>query len=128
MMRLTSGGRGQGAVGRKAFVLCGVVLSAIVAFAQGTLDRSKAPMPGAKPALHVPAWTRSTLGNGAELIVSEKHDLPLVSFTITFSGGFNQSDPAGRRGLADMTAAMLSEGTKTKDGETFANALLLLGT
>jgi zinc protease len=83
---------------------------------------------GPPPTLRVPAWSRSTLANGAELIVSEKHELPLVSFTLTISGGFNQADPAGRRGLADMTAAMMSEGTKTKDGEAFANALLLLGT
>ena len=47
-----------------------------------------------------PAWTKATLANGAELIVSEKHDLPLVSFTITFLGGANQFEPAGRQGLA----------------------------
>ena len=98
------------------------------ALAQGTLDRSKAPAPGAPPMLRVPAWTRSTLGNGAALVVSEKHDLPLVSFTITISGGYNQADPVARRGLADLTAAMMSEGTTTRDGEAFANALQLLGT
>jgi zinc protease len=109
-------------------VVFAAVLGGAVSFAQGTLDRSKPPAPGPLPALRVPAWTRSTLGNGAELVVSEKHDLPLLSFTITIGGGFNQSEPAGHRGLADMTAAMMSEGTKTKDGEAFANALLLLGT
>jgi predicted Zn-dependent peptidase len=51
-----------------------------------------------------------------------------VSFTITFSGGYNQVDPGARRGLADMTAAMMSEGTKTRDGEALAAALQLLGT
>lgn len=96
--------------------------------AQGTLDRSKAPTPGPMPVLRVPAWTRSTLGNGAELVVSEKHDLPLVSFTITFSGGYNQADSAARRGLADLTAAMMSEGTRSRDGEALAGALQLLGT
>jgi zinc protease len=69
-----------------------------------------------------------TLANGAELVVSEKHDLPLVSVTITFSGGYNQADPVARRGLADMTAAMMSEGTKNEDGEALAAALQLLGT
>jgi predicted Zn-dependent peptidase len=99
-----------------------------VALAQDTLDRSKAPTPGPPPMLRVPGWTRSTLTNGAELVVSEKHDLPLVSFTITFSGGYNQADPIARRGLADMTAAMMSEGTKTRNGEALAAALQLLGT
>jgi len=99
-----------------------------VTIAQETLDRSKPPTPGPTPILRVPAWNRSTLSNGAELVVSEKHDLPLVSFTITFSGGYNQADPVARRGLADMTAAMMSEGTKTRDGEALAAALQLLGT
>ena len=66
--------------------------------------------------------------NGADLIVSEKHGLPLVSFSITFLGGADQFEPDGRQGLASLTAAMLSEGTKTRDGEALSNALQLLGT
>src|SRR5436853_5337906 len=96
--------------------------------AQQKLDRSKVPPAGRPAALRVPAWTKSTLANGAEFIVSEKHDLPLVSFTITFQGGSNQAESAARRGVAGLTAAMMSEGTKTKDGEALSNALQLLGT
>jgi zinc protease len=92
------------------------------------LDRTKIPPPGKQPALHVPAWTRVRLGNGADLIVSEKHDLPLVSFTITFIGGSNQFDPVDRAGIGSMVASMLSEGTTTKDGDMLSNALQLLGT
>jgi zinc protease len=113
--------------GRPIVILI-LALTGGVVLAQDTLDRSKAPTPGPPPMLHVPDWTRSTLANGAELVVSEKRDLPLVSFTITFSGGYNQADPVARRGLADMTAAMMSEGTKTRDGEALAAALQLLGT
>jgi zinc protease len=112
----------------RPFVILMLALTGVVALAQDTLDRSKAPTPDPPPILRVPAWTRSTLANGAELVVSEKHDLPLVSFTITISGGFNQADPVARRGLADMTAAIMSEGTTTRDGESLAGALQLLGT
>jgi predicted Zn-dependent peptidase len=112
----------------RPIVILILALSGAVALAQETLDRSKAPAPGPPPVLRVPGWTRSTLANGAELVVSEKHDLPLVYFTITFSGGYNQADAVARRGLADMTAAMMSEGTTTKDGEALAAALQLLGT
>jgi len=116
-------------VTRRAWlVVIPMLLTGVLAVAQGTLDRSKAPAPGAPPVLRVPAWTRSTLANGAELVVSEKHDLPLVSFAITFSGGYNQGDPAARRGLADMTASMMSEGTQTRNGDALAAALQLLGT
>src|SRR5262245_42468187 len=97
-----------------------VALAVIAAFAltataqQQALDRKKVPPPGKTPTFQPPTWTRSTLTNGADLIVSEKHDLPLVSFTITFVGGTNQYEGADRRGLASTTAAMMLEGTKTR--------------
>jgi predicted Zn-dependent peptidase len=101
---------------------------ASITSAQQTLDRSKIPAPAKPPALRVPTWTKSTLANGAEFIVSEKHDLPLVAFTITFQGGSYQAESAARRGVSGITAAMMSEGTKTRDGEALSNALQLLGT
>lgn len=100
----------------------------MVGGAQQALDRTKTPPAGPPPALHVPTWTKATLTNGAELIVSEKHDLPLVSFTIAFLGGTNQFEPASKQGLGGLVASMMSEGTKTRDGEALSNALQLLGT
>jgi zinc protease len=96
--------------------------------ARQALDRSKIPPPGKAPELRVPKWTKTTLANGAALIVSEKHDLPLVSFSILFMGGADQYEPAATRGLAGIAASMLSEGTATRDGEALSNALQLLGT
>jgi predicted Zn-dependent peptidase len=93
-----------------------------------TLDRSKIPPAGKAPVLKVPVWTQSTLANGADLIVSESHSLPLVSFSITFLGGANQYEASNRRGLAGLVATMMSEGTKTRDGEALSNALQSLGT
>jgi zinc protease len=92
------------------------------------LDRAKIPPAGKPPVLKVPTWTQTTLADGAALIVSEKHDLPLVSFTITFVGGADQFEGADKRGVASLTASMFSEGTKTRDGEALSNALQLLGT
>ena len=116
---------------RKALALAAALvisLANIVALAQQTLDRTVVPPPGPTPVLHVPTWTRTQLANGATLIVSERHGLPLVSFTITFLGGANQFEPAGKRGVASMTASMLSEGTATKTGDQISDALQLLGT
>ncbi len=114
---------------RKLSTVCIALLMLCSAVsAQQKLDRSKIPPAGKPPVLKVPQWTKSSLPNGAEFIVSEKHDLPLVSFTITFQGGSYQVEPANRRGLASITASMMSEGTKTRDGEALSNALQLLGT
>ena len=112
-------------------LLCTCVVLALVSLpllAQQALDRSKIPPPDKTPVLRVPAWTKTTLANGAELIVSEKHDLPLVSFSLTILGGSLQFEPAGRRGLASITASMMSEGTKSRNGEELSSALQLLGT
>jgi predicted Zn-dependent peptidase len=105
-----------------------ISLANVGATAQQTLDRTKVPTPGAIPVLRVPAWTKTQLANGATLIVSERHSLPLVSFNITFLGGSNQFETANRRGVASLTASMLTEGTKTRTGDQISDALQLLGT
>jgi zinc protease len=92
------------------------------------LDRTQAPPIAKTPELRVPTWAKSRMANGAEIIVSEKHDLPLVSFSITLLGGADQFEPAGRRGLAALSAAMLNEGTTSRDADALSNALQLLGT
>jgi len=112
----------------RTLLLATFAVASLPAFAQQALDRSKIPPPGKPPVLRVPAWTKTTLANGAELRVAEKHDLPLVSFSITFLGGADQFEQGDRRGVGALTAAMLSEGTKTRDGEALSNALQLLGT
>lgn len=105
-----------------------ITLASVAAMAQQPLDRTKVPTPGPNPVLRVPAWTKTQLANGATLIVSERRGLPLVSFNISFIGGTNQFEPAGKRGLAALTTAMLTEGTKTKTGDQLSDALQLLGT
>ncbi len=93
-----------------------------------SLDRTKIP-PAGKPAeLRVPSWTKVSLADGAELIVSEKHDLPLVSFTINFVGGSAQYEPADKTGLGLITASMLTEGTTHRTGDQISNDLQSLGT
>jgi zinc protease len=116
---------------RKALAVAAALvisLANIAALAQQTLDRNVVPPPGPTPVLRVPTWTKTQLANGATLIVSEKHNLPLISFSITFLGGANQFEQANRRGVAAMTSSMLSEGTTTKTGDQLSDALQLLGT
>ncbi|MGH9371707.1 MAG: hypothetical protein ACRD15_09270, partial [Vicinamibacterales bacterium] len=71
---------------RRPFVFLVALAAAVSAApsAQQPLDRSRIPQPGKAPELRVPAWTKTTLANGAELLVAEKHDLPLIAFSITF--------------------------------------------
>lgn len=93
-----------------------------------SLDRAKIPVAGTTPALRVPAWTTSTLSNGAQLVVSERTTLPLVSFRINFVGGANQFEPADKTGLASFVASMLTEGTTQRTGDQISNDVQMLGT
>jgi zinc protease len=92
------------------------------------LDRARIPAAGKAADLRIPAWTRVTLTDGAELVVSEKHDLPLVSFSINFVGGSAQYEPAGKTGLGQIVGQMLTEGTTRRTGDQISNDLQLLGT
>jgi zinc protease len=92
------------------------------------LDRTVAPTPGLSPELRIPTWTTTTLANGAQLVVSEKHALPLVTVQVNFIGGARQYEPANETGLAGIVASMLSEGTTHRTGDQLSNDLQLLGT
>ena len=103
-------------------------LSAVLP-AQGTkVDRTKVPAASKSPSLKVPAWTTTTLSNGATLVVSRKSDLPLVSVNINFLGGSNQFETPDKLGVATLTAQMLTEGTATRTGDQLADAQQKLGT
>jgi len=122
------------AVGRllPAMLVAGAVLAAPLAAQTGakksTLDRTKVPEASKTPALRVPTWTTTKLANGAELVVSQKPGLPLVSVTMNFIGGRNQFEDAQKLGTATLTAQMLTEGTASRTGDQFADAQQLLGT
>jgi zinc protease len=125
----TGGGeKGRTALRFMLFFCVAVLCGAQIGSAQQSFDRKQVPPAGKAPELHIPAWTSGPLADGAEILVSERHGLPLVSFSITFVGGANQFEPADKRGLAALTAAMMREGTRTRTGEQLAVALQMLGT
>jgi predicted Zn-dependent peptidase len=96
--------------------------------AQGAkFDRNAIPAPAPTPTTRIPTWTKARLANGAELIVSVKKDLPLVSFNVGFIGGSTSYEPRDKTGVASFTAQMLSEGTTTKSADAFSNAQQVLG-
>lgn len=102
--------------------------TAISAQQPAKLDRRIIPPAGKTPELKVPGWTKTTIADGAQLVVSEKHNLPLVSFRMSFVGGADQFEPADKTGLASLVSEMLTEGTTRRTGDQIANAFQLLGT
>ena len=72
-------------------------------------DRSKAPEPGPPPSLKLPAIQKRTLSNGLPVWIVELHKVPVVHVDAGRQGG-RGADPAGKFGLASLTADMLDEG------------------
>ena len=114
----------QASVALSAFNLCAI--DPVNAQTPSKLDRSKAPPIAAAPIFKAPSWTVDTLSNGVRLVVVEKHDLPLVSFSIHFAGGTNQLGT--KLGVSGFAGAMLREGTTNRSAEQLNNDLALLGT
>ena len=69
---------------------------------------------------------RSTLSNGAVLLVSEEHHLPMVTLSIAFDAGARR-DPKGKEGLAELTARCLRQGTKQLTATEFDQKVDFMG-
>jgi zinc protease len=69
---------------------------------------------------------RSTLSNGAVVLVSEEHQLPMVTLSIAFDAGARR-DPKGKEGLAELTARCLSQGTKQLTSTEFDQKVDFMG-
>ncbi len=61
---------------------------------------------------------RFKLGNGAVLLVSEQHQLPMVTMEIAFDAG-SRRDPKGKEGLAALTGSSLMQGTSKLSAAEF---------
>jgi len=69
---------------------------------------------------------KMTLSNGATLLVSEQHQLPMVTVMIEFDAG-TRRDPKGKEGLAELTARCISQGTKTLTAPDFDQKVDFMG-
>jgi zinc protease len=69
---------------------------------------------------------RTKLDNGAVLLISAQHQLPMVSIAIAFDAGARR-DPRGREGLASLTAASLTQGTKDLSANEFNQKVDFMG-
>lgn len=80
----------------------------------------------AVPTTAAPLGVRTVLDNGAVLLVAERPGLPMVIMTMLVKTGA-MADPDGRAGLANLTAELLTRGTKRYSAQALAEALDSLG-
>lgn len=106
-----------------------IVLFALVALplaAQQAPNRATPPRPGPPPTLHLPGIQKRALANGLPVWIVELHKVPVVQVTLSIAAGAG-ADPAGKFGVANLTAAMLDEGAGKRSALEIADALDYLG-
>lgn len=84
------------------------------------------PPPAAPRDPKLPQPVEKVLANGLRVIVVPKHDIPLVAARLMVKAG-GAADPNAKAGLAELTATVLTKGTKTKSAEEIARGVEALG-
>ncbi|HJU65934.1 MAG TPA: pitrilysin family protein [Gemmatimonadaceae bacterium] len=94
--------------------------------AGATLPSVPRPEPGPPRPYRFPTFARDRLANGIELIVAPVHKLPMVTMMVIADAGA-MAEPAGRAGVAALTARALLEGTRRRSAMELTERLELLG-
>ena len=84
--------------------------------------RGSMPKGSAEAEFHLPPVQRATLSNGMQLLLVEKHELPVVNLHVVFPAGRAHDGPTAP-GLAEMATAVWDEGTATRSAEEIASEL-----
>lgn len=89
-------------------------------------DRSRPPEPGELPPLELPDFRRFQLESGLDVWVAEDRQLPEVSVRLIVEAGAVAEDD-GRRGTAELTSRLLTEGAGERSAPETAEWLDRLG-
>ncbi len=84
--------------------------------------RESLPEGAAEPKFALPPIERAKLANDMQVVLVEKHELPVVNLHVLFPAG-RADDGLKTPGLAEMTAAVWGEGTAKRTAEEIAAQL-----
>ena len=88
--------------------------------------KNRAPVSKDVLKVTLPRASEATLSNGLTVLIMEDHKLPMISMQFNISAAGPIFEPANMPGLANITAQMLREGTKTKTSAQIAEQTDLL--
>ena len=90
------------------------------------VDRTKLPEISKSTAPPLPKLSRDKLSNGVNLVLHERHELPLVQFNLSFNAGY-AADEKGKPGTARLMSRLLASGTQKRTSQQIAEEQLMLG-
>ncbi len=85
--------------------------------------KGKAPVSNDVLKVKLPRPQEADLANGLHVMVLEDHRLPQITFNLLIGGAGGYFDPADKIGLANYTASLMREGTKTRTSLQISEAL-----
>ena len=109
----------------------GVYIAEVMPFpdykpATAEVDRSKAPALGTAPEVNLPKLERTTLSSGLKVVLAERKGAGLVNMWMDVDAGF-AADQFGSPGTAKLAAALLTDGTRTRNALEINDQTALLG-
>jgi zinc protease len=96
-------------------------MNLIIRFTGAALLAALPALAGAQ-GVALPPYDTVTLGNGATLLLMEKHDVPLVAINARLAGGA-LADAPGKEGTAALLAELMQKGAGTRNAKAFADAV-----
>ncbi len=94
---------------------------------KSTVDRSSGvPETTSFPNLSFPALQRAKLKNGIEVVLAERHEIPVVQVSLEFAGGYT-ADVERKLGTASFAMAMMDESAAGMDALALADRAQALG-
>ncbi len=90
------------------------------------LDRSIPPIAATLPVVRIPRFEQFALSNGLQVVLLEDPRFPSISLRLGLPGG-NKFDPVSSTGASEMLAAMMTDGTPSRNAREIAEASALLG-
>ena len=91
------------------------------------VDRSLKPSPEKQKKFNPPVTKRTKLGNGLNVLLVEKQELPIVTFGVLLGSGAS-TDPSNKPGLSALTSSMLQEGTTSHTSQEISSEFEFMGT
>jgi zinc protease len=96
------------------------------AFCICAIAQETQPAPSAPKSVNIPAVKERKLPNGLTIAVVERRNVPLVTVQLLVKSGA-EMEGREKAGLANMTAALLTKGTKTRTATQIAEEMEFLG-
>jgi zinc protease len=90
------------------------------------VDRSQAPALAGIPELKLPKLQKAKLSNGLNLILAERHQVPVVDLLLEVDAGY-AADHSSALGAARLTATLLTGGTKHRTALEISDRIQDLG-